>query len=1256
MNNRNPELVTASGLEQWPEAKSHDAQTHFPELIRRLLVETPEASEISIRTDDGVSLPGYDGEAIIKEPTKLLPAGRLRFEFGTNKDPNKKANEDYNKRKKTASPDEVFIFVTPRRWRNKEKWVSKKQAEGSFKEVKALDADDLELWLQLAPSAHIWISEQLNLHPRDAITLEKWWNDFSRSTRPELPLGLFTAGRGEEAKQLRSLISGEPRSISIRSGLEDDALGFIAAALTDQAEEESNDTPPIIIHSAEVWDRVTAHPGTGTLIPLFERPDINRAIESGRNIIEILDSNMARRGNVGIELPRLNRTEATNAFLKAGIEWTQADQLARLARRSIPALVREISCSDRFPPPGWSNSSSADILSALMLAGSWTENSAYDDLQAISELAGISLDNLESFILDEIQGSDPAIRRVGNVVMFTSPKQAFHELVRKVSLRLASKWAEILCRVLLESDPLEGLTLDQKLTAQLEGKRRTYSSTLRHGLADSLALASAINPPATDTNHASCVAKTVVTNILRHIISNKDHHTWLDIIDVLPLLAEAAPDVFLSTLEDDLYSNDPSIAQLFQVINDPLSLGSPTKQHYLLRALETLSWSSEYLVRIIQILTKLSRYNPLSNLNDTPLTSMATILCGWFHNTSADLQTRLQAIDACHSIDPSTSLELVKKLWPNSSSTVIPSRKPRYQSWDFNDKEVLKTEWLNFISEMVSRAIAWAKEDNSIMPWLIEAMTKTSPEDFNKIVDFLEAEAYGDNLDKDIRLYIFEEARNTIASHERHKSACWAMPEEQQVRLRNLTRLLEPIDDLRRHTYLFNRRPDLPETNLTNYEEYQATLQKEQHKALNDFFNQPDGWEQLADLTKRSESPEKVGWALATYNQVDVIDIMFEWLESGNIRLQTAASSWTSCYLKDKGPSTLRKILESKDISEESRRLFVLNIPRASNFWNVLRDFPSDENLFWAEAKFLFAPKEDLNQVIETLHEKRRPWTAINLAYDAIVISGSHEEEDLPDQALLISILKSAATQTPMPGEIQEPTSCVGGILDYLESLETPIDDMARLEFIYLNLLTDYREPRALSQILSSDPGIFVELVCLVYRGKHEPTQRSNEVDSKAKHAFSILENWNGFPGYLEDGAVDESITHSWVEEVRKQLSDLDRADIGDSLIGQTFKHAPADANDGIWPPRYVRDLVELVKSESFDEGIYIGRINSRGAVWRGPDGRQEWILTDKYRDSSMKVQAQWPRTARIFRRIAEHYEEEARRWDERAEISQDLG
>lgn len=101
MNKGDLELITASHLAQWPETKSRDAESHFPELVRRLLLETPEASEISVPIKDGVNKRGYDGRATIKEPTKLLPAGALRFELGTGKDPNDKANSDYNERKKT---------------------------------------------------------------------------------------------------------------------------------------------------------------------------------------------------------------------------------------------------------------------------------------------------------------------------------------------------------------------------------------------------------------------------------------------------------------------------------------------------------------------------------------------------------------------------------------------------------------------------------------------------------------------------------------------------------------------------------------------------------------------------------------------------------------------------------------------------------------------------------------------------------------------------------------------------------------------------------------------------------------------------------------------------------------------------------------------------------------------------------------------------------------------------------------------------
>lgn len=54
----NPELVGANQLKQWPATRSRDAQENFPELIRRLLVETPGMTNVSIRASDGIALPG----------------------------------------------------------------------------------------------------------------------------------------------------------------------------------------------------------------------------------------------------------------------------------------------------------------------------------------------------------------------------------------------------------------------------------------------------------------------------------------------------------------------------------------------------------------------------------------------------------------------------------------------------------------------------------------------------------------------------------------------------------------------------------------------------------------------------------------------------------------------------------------------------------------------------------------------------------------------------------------------------------------------------------------------------------------------------------------------------------------------------------------------------------------------------------------------------------------------------------------------
>ena len=78
-----------------------------------------------------------------------------------------KANEDYETR--TADPlgfdksTTTFVFATPRRWPGKGDWKAEKRAEREWADVRALDADDIEIAFEAAPAAHFWFSELVGL-------------------------------------------------------------------------------------------------------------------------------------------------------------------------------------------------------------------------------------------------------------------------------------------------------------------------------------------------------------------------------------------------------------------------------------------------------------------------------------------------------------------------------------------------------------------------------------------------------------------------------------------------------------------------------------------------------------------------------------------------------------------------------------------------------------------------------------------------------------------------------------------------------------------------------------------------------------------------------------------------------------------------------------------------------------------------------------------------------------------------------------
>jgi hypothetical protein len=232
----------------------------------------------------------------------------------------------------------------------------------------------------------------------------------------------------------------------------------------------------------------------------------------------------------------------------------------------------------------------------------------------------------------------------------------------------------------------------------------------------------------------------------------------------------------------------------------------------------------------------------------------------------------------------------------------------------------------------------------------------------------------------------------------------------------------------------------------------------------------------------------------------------------------------------------------------------------------------------------------------------------------------------------------------------------IGELLDCLDTADEFEETIARYEYSFFRLLEHQREPKTLNRVLSAQPEIFVELVGKAYRRKHEPHRKLSQAEQdQATQAWWVLQEWTGFPGRSEDGRLNASVMKEWVKDARLALSEQDRSDIGDELIGQALSRSPV-GDDGIWPSEAMRDLLEMIGSREVENGVVLGRIDNRGVTSRGvyDGGRQERALATQYRDWSHSTRSKWPRSARILKELAQSYEREARREDAEAEISAD--
>lgn len=1244
-----PELINAKDLDLW--AARNDAKGAFPELFRRLLAVTPGITNVHVRAHEGVAAPGWDGTATSIGST-YLPAGELRFEFGTEANPKGKAQKDYDKRVKALPNDaeSVFVFATPRNWGTAEKWATERTAEANFAGVVAIDAHHLEGWLQASPSVHYWISERLGYRPRDAQTIERWWNSFQGRTRFSLPPEFFAAGRSAASDDLLSALTGAAQAdsiVTLKAQWQDDALAFIFSALAPQ---EDLLCRTIVVTDAAAWQRLVESSVPLVLVPLFAGDtDLASAVNRGHRVVLIAEPDVVVRGGKGIELRKIDRIAAREALKATGSDLDEAERMVALARRSMAALIRSIALEPRVRRPDWvTKTEQAAVLAPLVLAGSWSDHDG--DLAVLEKLTGQSREEIQRLLTSLASRSDAPFVRSGDTWRLTSPVEAALLLLPTLTPSDLARWSEVVRDVLLEPDPFHGMDAVARLTASAKGAVSHCSEILRRGIAAGLALSAASNDELPSHLQMQSRAGKIVQGLLATANTDVSGETWARLAHALPALAEASPEAFLVEVERDLEQPAPVLRSMFQDQTHDVVFGPSSPHPSLLWALETLCWSPDYFDSSAMLLARLSSIDPGGRLSNRPIASLQTLVTGWLPQSGATVDTKLQVIRRILEREPSVGWKLITGVWPENYPTAFPPHSPEYRDWSPVRQSVTYTDWGRFVHTLV--AMTLGAVGTGTERWL-ELLPKTGnlPADERQVVINRLAEAVAaDAWNEEERYAMWEALTAEADKHEEYAETEWAMPAEDVALLRAVADGLTPGQDARRFSNLFDYRPHLPNVKWDE-DGYDLELARLQNDALQNVLAK--GADALTALTLEAKTSFVIGRMLATRTDAPEGTIL-SWLGTQDQNLRYAALTFASEKINAEGFSWVEATLANPALTEpSSQEALMAAVPFAKKYWSEISGLGVElEAAYWQRAQPHVVAAEERAEAIDLLVKHDRAWAAVGLLSDML---HGHNEPGVDRIKVVLNALRNG----PGPAhDITMTSYYIGNVLEYMEQHFPDDADLPGYEFLFFELLHDHHPSAALYRALGTEPSDFIVMIKALYRGEDEPKGSPTAEDKAFAHrSYSVLQHWHTLPGLGEDGTIDGPHLTAWVRDARLAFADSKRAAIGDEQIGQVLASSPV-GSDGVWPAEAVREIIENIGNARLDTGLHIGKVNKRGVTSRGvfDGGDQERELEKHYREMATKISTRWPRTARVLRGIADSYQQDALRHDSVAERMSDDG
>lgn len=630
--------VRAGDLVHW--ADTLDARARLSVLLRRLVHSTGTALRtVDFPGNDDSQRPGWDGWVETNVGNPWIPEGKSGWEFGTTKEIGQKANDDFKKSLKQHSESErqdiVFVFVTPRRWTDKNAWLKEKKALNEWRDVRAYDAVDLEQWLEQSLPAQTWLMQKLGQPTQNVRTLERCWDNWSVVTEPPMVPTFFEAAvenhREKWQTWLNDTVSKKP--FVIEADTADMGLAFFCCLAK---------TVPDATNRILVFDKPGVLPslvqGTVDFLAVVHSPDVERELASVRDKVRAVviypRSQRHTDGAVVLEETTVSMFDAGLKAMALGAERCRI--LAIETGGSLTVLRRRLAVNRVMQQPVWAETGSEEgrLMAAAALLGTWKETT---DAAALAVVSGLEPAVAESCWWQLRLLEDTPVWEIGGVRGVTSKRDVLFAAAANVDELMFRRFCEAAERVFTEKDPAWGLSAEAKRQLVYEVREPPkHSGILKRGTADTLVFLAAYGKTLFGRRLGFDVEESVQA-VIHRVLTPMSVERWESNSTWLPFFAEAAPTSFLSWCEDDVRTEQPVLKTMMR----PVELFAPCPRIGVLDALEVLAWEKTTFPRAVYLLAKLSEWSADDNYGNTPMRSLRAIFRCRMPQTLADAETRL---------------------------------------------------------------------------------------------------------------------------------------------------------------------------------------------------------------------------------------------------------------------------------------------------------------------------------------------------------------------------------------------------------------------------------------------------------------------------------------------------------------------------------------------------------------------------------------------------------------------------------------